>query len=324
MDLTAPLIGVVVAAPAVDRFHRVTELHVGRIHRPIEVVVRAGGKGFNVGRAARTLGGHVLLAAPLAGDTGRWIERSARDEGVDVRATWIPGEHRTCLSVASEADGSLTEFYEPPPPVEPSDWARFVTDTLAVMGTGASGSGHGPDVVLVSGRLPPGAPDDGLRVIVGPLIRRGTLVCLDADGPGLRGALAERLAVVKVNAVEAAALLGQTVDGVGEALSAAEAIRALGPRCAVITLGRDGAVVAGEDGVRWRLAPVADVGRYPVGSGDAFLAGLGVGLARATTLSDALRLAAGAAAANAEVPGAGVLDPARAAVLAAATSINPI
>jgi 1-phosphofructokinase family hexose kinase len=322
MELTTPLIGVVVAAPAVDRFHRVAALHVGRIHRPVEVVVRAGGKGFNVGRAASTLGGRVLLAAPLAGDTGRWIERSARAEAMDVRATWIPGENRTCLSVASDADGSLTEFYEPPPSVEPSDWARFVRDALDMMGTGTSGPGRGPDAVLVSGRLPPGAPDDGLRVIVGPLVRRGMLVCLDADGPGLRGALTERAAVVKLNAVEAAALLGHSVDGVVEALSAARAIRALGPRCVVITLGRDGAVVAGEDGVGWRVGPVADAGRYPVGSGDAFLAGLGVGLARAMPLSESLRLAAGAAAANAEMPGAGVLDPVRAAEIAAATDVS--
>ena len=308
MDQTAPLVGVVAAAPAIDRFHRVTELRVGHIHRPVDAVARAGGKGFNVGRAARTLGGRVLMAAPLAGETGRWIERSARAEGMDVHATWIPGDHRTCLSVASDADGSLTEFYEPPGPVDPSDWARFVADVLAVMEAGSSGPDRAPGVVLVSGRLPPGAPDDGLGVIVGPLVRRGALVCLDSDGPGLRRALAERPAVVKVNAAEASSLLGVAVDGAAEAQQAAEAIRALGPRCAVITLGRDGAMVAGEDGVGWRLTPVANAGRYPVGSGDAFLAGLGVGLARAMSLPDALKLAAGAAAANAEVPGAGVLD----------------
>jgi fructose-1-phosphate kinase PfkB-like protein len=57
-------------------------------------------------------------------------------------------------------------------------------------------------------------------------------------------------------------------------------------------------------------------GRYPVGSGDAFLAGLVVCLDRGSQWEDALRLALGAATANAELPGAGKLDPIRAVELA--------
>ena len=57
-------------------------------------------------------------------------------------------------------------------------------------------------------------------------------------------------------------------------------------------------------------------GRYPVGSGDAFLAGLVVALERGDGWAGALRLALGAATANAELPGAGRLDPSRAQALA--------
>jgi len=49
-----------------------------------------------------------------------------------------------------------------------------------------------------------------------------------------------------------------------------------------------------------------------VGSGDAFLAGLLVALERGDPWPSAIALALGAAAANAESPGAGHLDPARA------------
>ena len=57
-------------------------------------------------------------------------------------------------------------------------------------------------------------------------------------------------------------------------------------------------------------------GRYPVGSGDSFLAGLVTALDRGEAWEDALRLALGAGAANAELPGAARLDPARAAAFA--------
>jgi fructose-1-phosphate kinase PfkB-like protein len=53
-----------------------------------------------------------------------------------------------------------------------------------------------------------------------------------------------------------------------------------------------------------------------VGSGDAFLAGLVTGLDRGESWDGALRLALGAATANAELPGAGRLEPARASELA--------
>ena len=70
---------------------------------------------------------------------------------------------------------------------------------------------------------------------------------------------------------------------------------------------------------RWRTCLVveeleheirATLGRYPVGSGDAFLGGLAVGLVGGASLGGALRLASAAAAANAVMPGAGDLDPA--------------
>jgi fructose-1-phosphate kinase PfkB-like protein len=69
--------------------------------------------------------------------------------------------------------------------------------------------------------------------------------------------------------------------------------------------------VAAPDGARYE-GVLYEQGRYPVGSGDAFLGGLVVGLERGDPWPDALRLALGAAAANAELPGAGVLDAARA------------
>jgi 1-phosphofructokinase/tagatose 6-phosphate kinase len=85
----------------------------------------------------------------------------------------------------------------------------------------------------------------------------------------------------------------------------------------VVTIGADGAVLVEPDGtaVQGRLHVK---GRYPVGSGDSFLAGLICGLERGESWQDAMGLALGAAAANAEIPGAGCLDPQRAGELAAA------
>jgi sugar/nucleoside kinase (ribokinase family) len=83
----------------------------------------------------------------------------------------------------------------------------------------------------------------------------------------------------------------------------------------VVTRRADGVVVAAPDGRRFE-GTLYVRGPYPVGSGDAFLAGLVASLERDPDWPTALRLALGAATANAETPGAGRFDLERARALA--------
>jgi fructose-1-phosphate kinase PfkB-like protein len=61
-----------------------------------------------------------------------------------------------------------------------------------------------------------------------------------------------------------------------------------------------------------------------VGSGDAFLGGLVTALDRRATWADALAMALGAAAANAEQPGAGRLELGRALELSKRAEVRPL
>jgi fructose-1-phosphate kinase PfkB-like protein len=131
---------------------------------------------------------------------------------------------------------------------------------------------------------------------------------------------------VKVNAEEAGAMLARDVASEADAVAAVREIRARVPRedaAAIVTRGADGAVVSTPDGsvVRARLY---ERGPFPVGSGDAFLGGLVTALERGDGWREALALALGAAAANAEVPGAGRLHAGRARELAGRARVEPI
>ena len=61
-----------------------------------------------------------------------------------------------------------------------------------------------------------------------------------------------------------------------------------------------------------------------MGSGDAFLAGFVTATQLGSPLRDALCLALGAGAANAEMPGAGRLDPGRARDLSSHAEVDPV
>jgi fructose-1-phosphate kinase PfkB-like protein len=146
-------------------------------------------------------------------------------------------------------------------------------------------------------------------------------VAVDTHGAALAAALDARPELVKVNRVEAAELLG--VDPAAADLGELAArIRVFTSGVVVLTDGRAGSLGMSADGTLRAPAP-SRLGRFPVGSGDAFLGGLVAALDRGDALADALRIAAAAGAANALVPGPGVLDPRQVAEIAAETGVAP-
>jgi 1-phosphofructokinase family hexose kinase len=302
-----------VPSPAIDKLFEVEELHPGTIHRPESFVPVPGGKGLNVARSAATLGAAVHAVCLLSGHAGRWVADALAAEGVGASAVWGPGETRSVLSVADRATAGLTEFYERAPALDRATWAAFEAAVEAAL-VGASW-------LTLSGSLPPGAPPDGYAALARRAHAHGVRVALDATGVPLAAGLAGAPDLVKVNAEEAAEVAPWCPPGDGAALAAALRERAGEGAVAVVTLGAEGAVLAGPEG-GWRGRAPA-VGRYPVGSGDALLAGLVAGLERGLGRRAALAAGLGAGAANAEQPGQGRLDPARARALADAATLSP-
>lgn len=306
----------VAANPSIDKLFEIDRLVRGDIHRPIGFEQTAGGKGLNVARAARALGADVRAVALMRGHAGRWLAEMLAAEGVPGEYVWTHGENRASLSVADRETGSLTEFYEHGSEVPAAAWVELMH---AIAQTWTPGGW-----LTISGSLPRGAPDDGYRALVAEARAAGVQVALDAEEERLGLALEAHPDVVKVNAAEAGALLGVPTARRDEALTAAQKLRALAGgdgHAGVVTRGADGVVLAAPDGTLYE-GMLYVRGRFPVGSGDAFLAGLVTGLDRGDGWEGALRLALGAATANAELPGAGRLDPSRAEHLAARAEVN--
>lgn len=306
------------ANPSIDKLFEVERLVRGDIHRPSSFVQTAGGKGLNVARAVHALGEGVRVIAVLRGHAGRWLEDTLSAEGVDGSFVWTHGENRSSLSVADRETTSLTEFYEHGSEIPAAAWVELADLVGRML----------PEVswLTISGSLPPGVEDGGYRDIVAEARSAGAHVALDAEGERLRLALEAQPNVVKVNAVEASALLGVPTARRDEALAAAQQLRELAggdDHAGVVTRGADGVVLASPDGALYE-GELYVRGRYPVGSGDAFLAGLVVALDRGEGWASALRLALGAATANAELPGAGLLDRSRAEALAEQATVRLI
>jgi 1-phosphofructokinase family hexose kinase len=291
----------VAANPSIDRLLEVPALEAGAIHRPDVVVAVPGGKGLNAARAAATLGGDVVAITLVGGHAGEWIGGRLAELGLEARLVDAGAETRTCVSILDRSTGELTEFYESGLPVAPGAFDSLEAAVTGVMVTGDVGW------LTTSGSIPPGAPIDGQARLVRLATEHGIASIVDTHGAALSAALDERPTIVKVNAAEAGEIAGIAVTGATSAAEAARALRSTGAEGVVVTLGRDGAIARDSNG-SWHLTSAADAGRYPVGSGDAFLGGLVVRLARGDTLVDAARSGMAAAIANALTAGAGLLD----------------
>ncbi|MBA2365510.1 MAG: hypothetical protein H0V77_03545 [Actinobacteria bacterium] len=293
------------ANPSIDRLFEVDRVVRGETHRPTKFVQVAGGKGLNAARAAATLGADVRVVAILGGHAGRWIAQELDSEKVPYRALWIDVETRSSLSVADRSSGVMTEFYERGEAIPESLWPEL----MAALADDLSGAGR----LTISGSLPPGPPLDGYKRIVEVAHDMDVPVALDAAGDYLAQALEAHPDVVKINAAEAAALLDVRLAEAHSADAASELRSRAGGdgHAAIITLGDQGIVAAAPDGSEWK-GSIDTKGKYPVGSGDAFLGGLALALDRALPWPEALAVAIGAAAANAERAGAGTLDADRA------------
>jgi 1-phosphofructokinase family hexose kinase len=337
---------VLVAGPnlTIDRTLTIEELRPGEVLRFDGVTVTPGGKGVNVARVARALGVAALLMGFTPGRTGAAAAGLLADEGIALAAVPTGGELRS-TAVVLERSGRTTVMNEPGPRLAAGDWQRYedaVRDGLR---------GHG--VLVCSGSLPPGAPDDAYGRLVALARRAGVASIVDSSGAALEAALAAEPDVVVPNLPEAEALLHGRTDETVDArdpgsmraragAAAAELVRR-GPAAAVVTAGGAGAASAvrraegpaksrsperATDGggepdatgqrvadFAWHPAPAVTV-RNPVGAGDAFAGGLAARLEQGEPFERAVSVAIAIAAASVERATAGDVDPGRASRLA--------
>jgi 1-phosphofructokinase family hexose kinase len=291
------VIAVLALSASVDVTYVVASLAAGEIHRPTTTLKLPGGKALNVARAAAALGEPVRAIAVLGGSAGRFVQALLADEDVDARVLWSDVETRSCVTIASADDGRLTEVYEQPTPIGQRAQTEVERELDELPG----------DVswLVLSGSIPSDVDLPSLAFALTRCRQRGIRIALDTHGEALAALIdLVRPELVKVNRAEASELL---LTPSADTPVLAAGIRGRSGGLVVVTDGANGSLALGEGGVVVSK-PVDVVGRYPVGSGDCFLAGFLVATVRGLTLDQALAVAATCAGANAAVPGAAIFD----------------
>ena len=253
-----------------------------------------GGKGINVSRVVRELGGQTVAMGFAPGGLGRYIEQTLKSEGIECDFVHTKGETRTNITIVDETRHMQTILSDPGPETD----ERMVEQLLSKLRKRLKAN----DWLVVAGSIPPPLSPDIYAEMIAMARAAWVHTVLDADGPALVAGVAAKPEIVKGNRRELERLLGRHLDDEGSTLEAAHILREMTIRTAVVTRGREGAVAESDEGSYRSLAPrVRAVSA--VGSGDAFLAGVVHSLSRGGSMEDALRLGVAAGTAAVLTPG---------------------
>lgn len=269
------MIVTVTANPSLDRTVTLTTtLTRGAVHRISSVSTEPGGKGVNVA-GALTLAGLEAVAVLPAGSGDPFVTALAA-RAVPHATVAISEAVRTNLTI-TETDGTTTKLNERGAAL---DHATLTALTDAVLQRAAAA-----EWVVLSGSLPPGAPDSWYADLVARLQPLRCKVAVDtSDAPLLALAAAfDRAApdLIKPNSEELASLAGRSAEDLENAVaqgdpepvvSAAFELVRRGVGSVLATLGAAGAVLVNDTGA-WLATPPPIIPRSTVGAGDSSLAG---------------------------------------------------
>ena len=282
---------------SIDKTYAIDGFHIDNIHRPKDVNTVAGGKGINVARVYRTLGGEAIAGGFIGGKSGAVIVAMLDDEGIPHQFVDVIEDSRFCIKVMDKQTGTQTEINEPGPEISSVE--------LQLMLDSVERQCDQCEIVAMCGSCPPGVPYSFYGDIIDIVRKKCRKSLLDASGEHLAQAVKHSPDIVKPNQYELAHILGRPVNNLQEAIAGAlEVAHDFGIGIVVVTLGKDGCIATDGKAVWKATSPVIKLASA-VGSGDSFAAGLLYSLNTGKALKDAIRLATAAGSANAATYGAG-------------------
>jgi 1-phosphofructokinase/tagatose 6-phosphate kinase len=267
-----------------------------------------------VARSLRTLGVPVLATGFAGGRNGDAVRDGLSAAAIPFDLVEIEGHSRTSTAIIDPMAGTQTEINEYGPEVSPSEVREFTRRLEHLMEYATA--------VVFAGSLPPNL-DEGFFVgLVQRASERGLYTVVDSTPSVLRAVLKANPSLVSPNQHEAESVVGFDFIEEGDFTRSLSRLVELGALGACVTSREGHSYLTTEAGIVSGKAPTVET-LSPIGSGDAYLAGLLAGLLhRDLPPVDAVRLAAGCAAANAETLGAGLFEARRAEELAGSVQIE--
>ncbi len=290
------MIATVTLNPSLDEWMELPALRVGELNRASGFARYPGGKGINVSRVVHELGGKTVAFGLAGGADGLVLRMLMNRLSIRHEFVEIGGLTRNNYKVRTLHPPALTEINTAGPAVAHAALRalerRLVTHRPR------------PRCAALSGSVPPGAPAAIYARWVRLLKRLGIPAVVDASGPALAHCLLARPWLIKPNRQEAEELLRTRLTRMSQLVRGVQSLLHQGPAVIVLSLGRDGALLAcAEPSGVWVAHPPSVKAASAVGAGDSLVGGFLVGWMDGTPLLEAFRLGVACGTATAMAPG---------------------
>ncbi|MHB8896697.1 MAG: 1-phosphofructokinase family hexose kinase [Candidatus Geothermincolia bacterium] len=285
--------------PTLDITYVLENISFGEPVTAVEVHKNPGGKGINVSRALRAMGTDTVTMSMVGGHVGDEVLDLLQSEGLILQIVRIKNETRTNVIVLGQRDGRELIIRAAGPPVEKTDTEKVTNLVFQIAQT--------PEVLVLSGSLPPGTQDDIYYHITTEGKERGSKVVVDCEGGPLVAAIEAGPYLIKPNIIEFSELAGVEFKSDGEIIKFARTLNEKGVEIVVVSLGKKGAIlVTREEALRGVVPVVSD---DTVGAGDSMVAGLVMGVVQALPLERAFHIGLAASVSAVMNKGPGLAEP---------------
>ena len=267
--------------PAIDKTVEVDKFQPYALNRIRRVEYDAGGKGINVSKTIHALGGESLAMGFLGGNTGMTIENVLNAWNIRHDFIYVDGDTRTNTKIF-DCVGGVTELNEPGPAITGKQIEALIQKICAYTDK--------ETLVVLAGSVPGGVRKTIYAEITECVHKKGGKVLLDADGEVFRLALKAVPDIIKPNWSELEEYTGTDhALTVHEIIETAENFHEKGIQTVAVSMGKDGAVFAGENyKINCPALPVK--AHSTVGAGDAMVAALAYAHDRKLSEKEMVRL----------------------------------
>ena len=251
--------------PAIDKTVEIGKLIPGGLNRIRKVEYDAGGKGINVSKTIRELGGESIATGFLGGNAGKTIENVLNEKKIRNDFVWVSGETRTNTKVFEE-NGEVTELNEPGPVIGEEEM-KALMDKLEEYANEET-------LFILAGSIPSGVDKHIYAEIIRLVHAKGGKVLLDADGELFRNSLAASPDMIKPNRVELEEYAGIDYRASDEeVLGLARELLGKGMETVAVSMGKSGAMLV-RKGYEVKCPALSVKAHSTVGAGDAMVAAL--------------------------------------------------
>jgi len=268
--------------PTVDKSCEVDTIKPDKKLRCSQPKYEPGGGGINVSRGLERLGIASTAFFPSGGRTGELLEKLLEKENIDTCTVEVAAETRENFIVVDTSSNEQYRFGMPGEEITGDESSLIEKKILEFSPL--------PDIVVISGSLPPGMEAGYLGGLLKALKAKGIKIIADTSGEALAEALKVGVYLVKPNLGELSKLTGlEDLDNESADEAAKQLIDEGKAEIVAVSMGPQGAYLVTKEETLHIGAPSVRK-RSTVGAGDSMVAGMVSVLAKGGSHSEMIRM----------------------------------